>query len=77
MARGLSRRAFLGGVAVPLVLGVPGIGRPAGSGPRVAVIGAGAFGGWTALHLQRRGARVTLLDAWWPGNPRASSVPSG
>ena len=23
MARGLSRRAFLGGVAVPLVLGVP------------------------------------------------------
>jgi len=39
----------------------------------VAVIGAGAFGGWTALHLQRRGARVTLCDAWGPGNPRASS----
>jgi glycine/D-amino acid oxidase-like deaminating enzyme len=39
----------------------------------VAVIGAGAFGGWTALHLQRLGARVTLLDAWGPGNPRASS----
>ena len=41
--------------------------------PRVAVIGAGAFGGWTALHLLRRGARVTLLDAWGPGNSRASS----
>jgi glycine/D-amino acid oxidase-like deaminating enzyme len=39
----------------------------------VAVIGAGAFGGWTALHLLRKGARVTLLDAWGPGNSRASS----
>src|SRR2546427_8002318 len=39
----------------------------------VAVIGAGAFGGWTALYLLRRGARVTLLDAWVPGNSRASS----
>jgi glycine/D-amino acid oxidase-like deaminating enzyme len=39
----------------------------------IAVIGAGAFGGWTALHLLERGARVTLLDAWGPGNSRASS----
>ncbi len=39
----------------------------------VAVIGAGAFGGWTALHLLRRGAKVTLLDSWGPGNSRASS----
>jgi glycine/D-amino acid oxidase-like deaminating enzyme len=39
----------------------------------VAVVGAGAFGGWTALELQRRGARVTLIDAWGPGNSRASS----
>jgi glycine/D-amino acid oxidase-like deaminating enzyme len=38
-----------------------------------AVIGAGAFGGWTALHLLECGARVTLLDAWGPGNSRASS----
>ena len=41
--------------------------------PHVAVVGAGAFGGWTALYLRRRGARVTLLDAWGPGNARASS----
>ena len=41
--------------------------------PHIAVIGAGAFGGWTALHLVERGARVTLLDAWGPGNSRASS----
>jgi len=41
--------------------------------PHVAVIGAGAFGGWTALHLAERGARVTLIDAWGPGNSRSSS----
>ena len=41
--------------------------------PKTVVIGAGAFGGWTALELLRRGARVTLLDAWGPGNARASS----
>lgn len=39
----------------------------------IAVIGAGAFGGWTALSLLRRGARVTLLDGWGPGNSRSSS----
>ena len=43
------------------------------AGPRVVVFGAGAFGGWTALELRRRGARVTLVDAWGPGNARASS----
>lgn len=43
------------------------------AGPRVVVVGAGAFGGWTALELQRRGARVSLVDAWGPGNARASS----
>ncbi len=41
--------------------------------PRVVVVGAGAFGGWTALFLLRSGAKVTLLDAWGPGNSRASS----
>jgi len=40
---------------------------------RVVVVGAGAFGGWTALHLRRAGAEVTLVDAWGPGNSRASS----
>jgi glycine/D-amino acid oxidase-like deaminating enzyme len=43
------------------------------SGPRTIVVGAGAFGGWTALSLRRRGAQVTLIDAWGPGNSRASS----
>lgn len=39
----------------------------------VIVVGAGAFGGWTALQLLKRGAKTTLLDAWGPGNSRASS----
>jgi glycine/D-amino acid oxidase-like deaminating enzyme len=39
----------------------------------VVVVGAGAFGGWSALQLARRGAKVTLIDAWGPGNSRASS----
>lgn len=43
------------------------------SKPHIAVVGAGAFGGWTALHLLERGAGVTLLDAWGAGNSRASS----
>ena len=63
----LSRRAFLAGVAA-LPLSVR-----AASAPRVAVIGAGAFGGWTALHLRTAGARVELLDEWGPGNSRSSS----
>jgi len=47
--------------------------RPKQPPPHVVVVGAGAFGGWTALFLRRAGARVTLLDAWGPGNSRASS----
>jgi sarcosine oxidase len=39
----------------------------------VAVIGAGVFGAWTALTLQRQGRSVILLDAYGPGNTRASS----
>lgn len=41
--------------------------------PHIAIIGAGAFGGWSALYLLRGGAKVTLLDAWGPGNSRSSS----
>ena len=35
--------------------------------PRVAVVGAGAFGGWAALVLRERGYNVTLVDAYGPG----------
>jgi sarcosine oxidase len=40
----------------------------------VAVIGAGVFGAWTAWHFVRRGRRVLLVDAYGPGNARASSA---
>src|SRR5437868_13751181 len=45
------------------------------SSPRksVIVVGAGAFGGWTALQLLEQGAKVGLLDAWGPGHSRGSS----
>ncbi len=41
--------------------------------PDVAVVGAGAFGAWTALHLQQSGAQVVLLDQYGPANSRATS----
>lgn len=41
--------------------------------PEVAVIGAGVFGAWTALHLLELGARVTLVDAWGAGHLRGTS----
>ncbi len=37
----------------------------------VAVVGAGAFGGWTALYLREMGVNVTLIDQY--GNARSSS----
>jgi sarcosine oxidase len=39
----------------------------------VAVVGAGVFGAWTAQALHSAGLRVTLLDAFGPGNSRSSS----
>src|SRR5689334_16360892 len=44
-----------------------------GMGYDVAVIGAGVFGVWTAYALNRAGKSVLLLDAYGPGNSRASS----
>jgi glycine/D-amino acid oxidase-like deaminating enzyme len=41
--------------------------------PDVAVVGAGAFGGWTAWYLREIGANVTLIDQYGPGNARSSS----
>jgi len=39
----------------------------------VAVVGAGVFGAWTAYQLRLAGASVLLIDAYGPGNSRASS----
>ena len=50
-------------------------GQPAANASTVdvAVIGAGAFGGWTALYLREMGLSVALIDAYGPGNARAAS----
>ncbi|MCI0355112.1 MAG: FAD-dependent oxidoreductase [Acidobacteria bacterium] len=68
-----TRRDFLRAAAASAVALSSDLRAGTGRAMHVAVVGAGAFGGWTALHLLRRGARVTLLDAWGPGNSRASS----
>ena len=39
----------------------------------VVVVGAGAFGAWTAYQLRQRGKKVALLDAYGPGHSRSSS----
>ena len=39
----------------------------------VAVVGAGVFGSWIALQLQRAGHSVLLVDAYGPANARSSS----
>ncbi|MGD1894692.1 MAG: hypothetical protein ACFB15_29380, partial [Cyclobacteriaceae bacterium] len=44
-----------------------------GSKPSAVVVGAGAFGGWTALYLLREGYDVPLFDTWGPSKARASS----
>jgi len=69
----LSRRDVIAmSLAAPLAAaGGPAIAQT--PGPRVVVVGAGAFGGWTALMLRRAGAQVTLVDAWGPGHARSSS----
>ena len=74
----LTRRTLLGGSLALTLTAASARDRNEtfpGTGPRpkVVVVGAGAFGGWSAYALLRRGARVTLLDAWGPGNSRSSS----
>lgn len=50
--------------------GTSGVARGASD---AAVVGAGAFGVWTAFHLQEMGARVALIDLYGPGNSRSTS----
>ena len=69
----ISRRTFLqGAAAVPIGAGL-GASRASSVKPHVVVIGAGAFGGWSALHLLKLGADVTIIDRWGAGNALSSS----
>jgi glycine/D-amino acid oxidase-like deaminating enzyme len=64
-AIGLGAGAVLAGAAPAVLAG--------GGAPDFAVVGAGVFGAWTAVQLQRMGRKVLLIDAWGPANARASS----
>ena len=44
-----------------------------GQAPDVVVVGAGSFGMWTALHLLRLGATVSVVDTYGPANSRSTS----
>ena len=48
-------------------------GSSANANAEIVVVGAGAFGGWTALYLREMGFTVTLIDQYGPGNSRATS----
>lgn len=80
--RGFLRAATAGaGLAVSGASPASGVTAPsaagrlvrAGQSPDVVVVGAGTFGMWTALHLVRLGARVTVVDAYGAGNSRQTS----
>ncbi len=78
----MKRRTFMrtaGAGALGAAL-APSLSRAQGPGPAspqpaydVAVVGAGVFGVWIAYQLQQAGRRVALVDAYGPGNARASS----
>ncbi len=69
-----NRRTFLKTVVAPAFVNYPPqTARKTGKAADVVVIGAGAFGGWTAYYLRQLGASVRLIDAYGPGNSRATS----
>src|SRR3954471_12325616 len=75
----VNRRRFLttaGAGVGALAIGTARVaaGQRGGAGAAdIVVVGAGAFGGWTALYLREMGHRVTLVDQYGPGNARATS----
>jgi glycine/D-amino acid oxidase-like deaminating enzyme len=73
----MNRRRFLeaaGAGIGTLALGARRLLATQGSSTtEIVVVGAGAFGGWTALYLREMGFTVTLIDQYGPGNSRATS----
>lgn len=71
----MDRRSFISRTAAATALSTlarAANAQPAGK-PDIVVIGAGVFGTCTALTLRERGHKVTLLDAYGPGNSRSAS----
>ena len=54
-------------------LAAPAI-KASGGTADIVVVGAGAFGGWTALTLRERGFKVLCIDQYGPATPRAASA---
>jgi len=84
----LARRDFLRAASASagaFLVGGAGLGKPkvaaaprvpfvrSGESPDIVVVGAGAWGGWTAFNLRQMGAKVTIVDAYGPGNARSTS----
>lgn len=65
------RRQVVAGAAATAALAACSKGRTAM--PRVAVIGAGMAGSAAAMHLSKRGAKVTLFDQFAFGHEMGSS----
>ena len=72
-----NRRDFLAAMGSSLTIAASRAEVVAAVQPRrssdIVVIGAGAFGIWTALYLQRLGATVTVVDLYGAGNSRQTS----
>jgi hypothetical protein len=47
--------------------------RTTAASPDIVVIGAGAWGSFTALRLRQMGAKVTVVDSYGAGNSRSTS----
>ena len=73
MVQGVTRRSLIIGAGGAAVSPLPATPMRRKKGERIAVVGAGVFGAWTAHHLLQAGHKVTLIDAWGPANSRASS----
>lgn len=72
---------LVGGSDLSITRPVPGIvpstalaaKRSTSASSDIVVIGAGAWGSFTALNLRKQGMNVTLVDAYGPGNARSTS----
>jgi sarcosine oxidase len=76
----VNRRRFLkaasgavGGLTLRASRLLAGQGSALNTNTEIVVVGAGAFGGWTALYLREMGHTVTMVDQYGPGNSRATS----
>ena len=71
-----SRRQFItvaAGAAAVASTRVHAVRQTSADAYDVVVVGAGVVGSWSAYHLANAGKRVALVDAYGPGNSRASS----